>query len=194
MAVPAGLEVAEEPISTLIDYPNVSTSFVVHSVFDIVDGSLCEQLVSAPYVKDYDIVEHPRTWSERFDVSRWGVIVARMAGQRVGGAVVACDAPGPPLLDGRDGPAVLWDIRVSPDWRGYGIGAALFRAAESFAVSRGRRELRVETQNTNVKACRFYERQGCTLSVINYGAYANLPQEIQLIWSKSLASATGVIR
>jgi GNAT superfamily N-acetyltransferase len=39
--------------------------------------------------------------------------------------------------------------------RGLGIGAALFRAAERWAVARGARWLKVETQNVNVAACRF---------------------------------------
>ena len=194
MAVPASFEVVEEPISTLADYAQVSISFTVEKVFAIAAGSLVERPTSAPYLKDYDQIEHPSTWPERFDVSQWGVIAARMAGQRIGGTVVACDTPGLAMLEGRQHCAVLWDIRVSPDWRGHGVGAALFRAAESWAVARGCRELYVETQNTNVPACRFYERQGCTLRAIKRGAYANLPHEIQLIWSKPLVNTGGVTR
>ena len=44
----------------------------------------------------------------------------------------------------------------------------------------------VETQNVNVAACRFYERQGCVLKQANPDAYPQLPEEIQLIVSKAL--------
>jgi ribosomal protein S18 acetylase RimI-like enzyme len=84
---------------------------------------------------------------------------------------------------------VLWDIRVVPERRGHGIGTALFRAAEAFAAARGCRELKVETQNVNVPACRFYQRHGCVLRTVNRFAYPALPDEVQLIWTKSLTGA-----
>ena len=37
-----------------------------------------------------------------------------------------------------------------------------------------------------VRACRFYERQGCQLRAIDRAAYAELPDEIQLFWYKDL--------
>ena len=82
--------------------------------------------------------------------------------------------------------AVLWDIRVSPEARGRGVGSALFAAAEAWAKARGCRELKVETQNVNVPACRFYMRQGCVLGAVNRRAYPGLPAEIQLLWYKDL--------
>ena len=91
------------------------------------------------------------------------------------------------MLEGRDDLAVLWDIRVAPKFRGHGMGAALFRAVEAWAVARGCRELKVETQSVNVPACRFYQRQGCTLRRVNRHAYRDLPGEIQLLWYKNLA-------
>ena len=70
--------------------------------------------------------------------------------------------------------------------RGRGVGARLFAAAEAWAMARGVRTLKVETQNVNVGACRFYARQGCTLGEINRFAYPQLPDEVQLIWRKAL--------
>jgi hypothetical protein len=46
-----------------------------------------------------------------------------------------------------------------------------------------------ETQNINVAACRFYAKQGCTLSAINRFAYRDCPEEVQLIWRKELAKS-----
>lgn len=45
----------------------------------------------------------------------------------------------------------------------------------------------VETQSTNVPACRFYARQGCTLGAIHRFAYPALPHEVQLLWDRDLA-------
>ncbi len=57
---------------------------------------------------------------------------------------------------------------------------------ERWAVLRGWRQLKIETQNTNVGACRFYERQGCRLRTINRAACPDLPDEIQLLWDEDL--------
>jgi hypothetical protein len=58
------------------------------------------------------------------------------------------------------------------------------RAIEAWGRLKECRELKVETQNTNVAACRFYARQGFRLTQANYGAYPELPNEVQLIWRK----------
>jgi ribosomal protein S18 acetylase RimI-like enzyme len=76
---------------------------------------------------------------------------------------------------------------VAPEYRGQGIGRALFGAAENWAKGRGCRQLKVETQNINVPACRFYASQGCILREANRLAYPKLPDEIQLIWCKFLS-------
>ena len=51
------------------------------------------------------------------------------------------------------------------------------------------RELKVETQNINVRACRFYARLGCELRVVRAGAYPQFPEEVQLLWYKTLTPA-----
>jgi ribosomal protein S18 acetylase RimI-like enzyme len=104
----------------------------------------------------------------------------------VGGAAVVFDTPRLTKLDGRRDLAVVWDIRVAPDARGQGVGSALFEKAEAWARMRGCRQLKIETQNTNARACGFYERQGCQLRAINRAAYPELPEEIQLLWYKDL--------
>lgn len=63
---------------------------------------------------------------------------------------------------------------------------AAVRSVEAWARERGRRTLKVETQNTNVPACRFYRRMGCALGAIDLFAYAHLPDEVQLMWFKEL--------
>ena len=144
--------------------------------------------VARPWVKDYDTPgNRPADWLARFDTSRWGLLAARVDGRRVGGAVIAWSTDGVDLLEGRNDLAVLWDLRVHPDFRGRGVGSALFLAAERWAAARGCVHLDVETQNINVVACRFYASRGCELRSIDAGAYEELPDEVQMVWRKELA-------
>ncbi len=193
------LDVREEAltVSALEEHASISIAFVVDRVLQVtvVDGGLggvllAEAAVTDPCVKDYDAIEGagPARWPERFDVTNWGLICARRDGALVGGAVIAVNTPGVRMLGGRDDVAVLWDIRVTPGQRGTGIGSALFRAAEGWAGARGCGWLKIETQNVNAAACRFYQRIGCTLAGIDRFAYPGLPDEVQLLWWKALAS------
>lgn len=177
------------------EHGRVSIAYVVDRILKVTladDGlggmSLTETPVADPYVKDYDAIagEGPARWAERFDVSNWGLIGACRDGVRVGGAVIAFRTADLSMLGGRDDVAVLWDIRVEPEHRGAGVGSALFRAAESWASPRGCGWLKIETQNVNAAACRFYQKMGCTLGAIDRFAYPELPGEVQLLWWKAL--------
>lgn len=188
------VEISEEPVTILAEYARVPIAFEAREVFDVADVGggqflLTERQLSVPYVKDYDAVEgeSPALWAQRFDLSNWGLFTARLAGRCVGGAVVAYDTPGLDMLEERRDLAVLWDIRVSAELRGRGVGSALFAAVETWARARGCRHLKVETQNINVPACRFYARHGCVLGAVNRFAYPELPDEVQLLWYKALA-------
>lgn len=190
------IDIREEPITTISEYAGVAIAFEIHSVLDIAvqdDGVavavLAERALEVPYVKDYDALrgQHPSNWATSFDLSNWGLLTARSSGRRVGGAVIAFNTPGVTMLDDRSDLAVLWDLRVAPDVRHEGIGSTLFCAVAAWGAARGCRDLKVETQNTNVAACRFYERQGCVLGSIRRFAYPELPDEIQLLWYKDLS-------
>jgi GNAT superfamily N-acetyltransferase len=187
----------------LADYARTSIAFEVRSVLRVetaTEGTwgfrLVEEPVRAPYVKDYDASDDPDghvlNWPKHFDVSRWGFFIAFQDGEGVGAAAVAVHTPGVHMLEGRDDLAVLWDIRVRPDRRGHGIGTALFEHAAGWARSEGCRQLKIETQNTNVPACRFYAARGCVLGGINRFAYAGCPavaHETMLLWYLDLAGA-----
>jgi GNAT superfamily N-acetyltransferase len=194
------VEIIEEPIVAAAELARVPIAFNVESVFEVLPRGgglggliLSERRVDVPYVKDYDATEgeHPTQWAGRFDVSNWGLIGARSGGVRVGGAVIAFNTQGVNMLEGRTDLAVLWDIRVSPEARGRGVGFGLFRAVEAWATARGCKQLKIETQNINVPACRFYARQGCVLGAINRFAYRELPEEVQLLWYKTLSQPGG---
>ena len=183
-------------MSFLPEYARVPIAFTVDRVLDVTarlddPGGFVfsERRLDVPYEKDYDAFdgEGPLHWARRFDLSNWAFFSARVATHTVGGAAVAFDTPGLTMLEGRRDLAILWDIRVSPDARRQGVGTALFEKVEAWAQLHGCRQLKVETQNTNVRACRFYERQGCRLQSVRRAAYPELPEEIQLLWYKDLA-------
>lgn len=188
-------------------YSRVPIAFAVESLLRVhlVDSGLGgmlleEEPVQPPYVKDYDAYEGggPEQWSQQFDVRRWGFFLAREGDQTLGAAAVAWKTPGLHMLAGRTDMAVLWDIRVHPDFRRQGIGQRLFWHAADWARARGCRLFKIETQDVNVPACRFYQRQGCTLGEIDCFAYARHPpvaHEVMLIWYLDLERAgTGTAR
>ena len=187
--------VVVEPISQLDLHADIPIAYLVERVLDLelVDGGLggirlSEVPVEEPWTKDYDAIkgEGPTRWRRRFDVTNWGLIAAHEGERRVGGAVVAFNTAGVNVLEGRSDLAVLWDIRIRPEARSAGIGTNLFHAAMEWARDRGCRTMKVETQNINVPACRFYEHVGCSLGAIDRFAYPDLPDEVQLMWFKDL--------
>ncbi len=165
----------------------VESVLEVHAVDDGLGGlALREVPVEEPYAKDYDArrCACPVRWPARFDVTNWAFFVALVEGRAVGGATVAFDTPGLDALEGRSDLAELWDLRVAPDHRGKGVGEALFRRAAAWARERGCREMKIETQNINVRACRFYAARGCRLGAIVQGAYTDpaIAHEAMLLW------------
>jgi GNAT superfamily N-acetyltransferase len=189
------LEIRQEPVTrgTLAEHGRISIAFTVDRVLVPTGGgldgiSLTEATVAEPYVKDYDAVDGdgPERWARNFDVSNWGMIGAYSGGARVGGAVLAFRTADLYLLAGRTDVAMVWDLRVAPAQRGTGVGSALFRAAEAWAGARGCGWLKIETQNVNAAACRFYRKLGATLGGIDRFAYPGLPHEVQLLWWKAL--------
>jgi GNAT superfamily N-acetyltransferase len=179
-------------------YASISIAFWVESLFriEIVERGLggfrlSEEKVDPPYLKDYDAAgcdgnpETPLDWPRMFDISNWGIFMAFENEHPVGAAAVALHTAGVNMLEGRQDLAVLWDIRVQPEYRGQGIGRELFRHSAGWARSQGCRQLKIETQNVNVPACRFYASQGCTLGGINRFGYAGCPavaHEAMLLW------------
>ncbi|HEX8475279.1 MAG TPA: GNAT family N-acetyltransferase [Pyrinomonadaceae bacterium] len=189
------VEIIEESSAALPEYESVPIAFRVASRFLVVpiDGglgglSLVEEMV-APYVKDYDAneSERPSRWPQRWDVSHWGILSAFVGAERVGGAAVAWQTPELCMLEGREDLACLWDLRVHPDHRQRSVGHQLFTRALEWSRERRCRRFKVETQNINVPACRFYARQGCELGAINRHAYPEALNEIQLLWYRDVA-------
>ena len=191
----ANLRIEEEPVARLDEHARIPIAFMVDRILAVstpLDGlggiQFTDAAIPTPWVKDYDTVEGegPARWLQQFDTSHWGLLAAYDKATRIGGSVIAFDTADVHMLEGRRDLAVLWDIRVRPDARWSGVGSALFRATEAWCRARGCRALKVETQNINIPACRFYARMGCTLEAVNRRAYHSFPDETQLLWFKDL--------
>jgi GNAT superfamily N-acetyltransferase len=187
------IESAGVPGELLAEYARIPIAFQVRSTLSAQPSAshgfvLAEHPVTAPYLKDYDAISpRPDAWADHFDTSRWRMWLARIGGRGVGGAAVALHTSGLDMQEGRSDLAVLWDVRVAPEFRGRGVGRALFLAACSWARDRGCTELKVETQNVNAPACRLYAAMGCELRVARADAYPGCPGETQLLWYRSLS-------
>jgi ribosomal protein S18 acetylase RimI-like enzyme len=190
------IDIAVEGADALAAYASISIAYRVAEVLDPDSPSdsngllpFASRTLEVPVVKDYDSLSgnHPLDWPARFDIRMWGFLIARNAGGRVGGAVMVAQPSDLEMLEGRDDLALLWDIRVARAVRHCGVGSALLAAGESWARARGATVLKVETQNTNAPACRFYASHGFVLGSVRRGAYPELPNEIQLLWYKDLA-------
>ncbi|MFD0587395.1 GNAT family N-acetyltransferase [Paenibacillus sp. GCM10027627] len=85
--------------------------------------------------------------------------------------------------------AYIEDIKVDKRYRRAGIGRKLMEQAEKWALAGGMPGVALETQNNNLKACKFYESCGFVLGGFDLFLYKNLGKssdEIALYWYKML--------
>jgi len=185
-AADPGVVVREVGPEALASWSAVPIAFEVKTVYRVEDAgsgwTLTEEKVDRPWVKNYESEgDESAEWASRFDLSNWGFLQAFVRDRAVGGAAVAFRTSTVDMLEERDDLAVLWDLRVHPDYRGKGVGKHLFQAAVAWARSRGARQLKIETQNVNVPACKFYKGMGCRLGKI--GTYPPpYENEVMLLW------------
>lgn len=187
------VEIREEKNLSLTEYKEISIEFEVREILEPVQINngiggiaLQKKKVEKTWRKDYDDGEEPERWSQTWDLSQWGILSAYLGEQRVGGCVIAFDTPNVDMLEGNSTISVLWDIRIDTEYRGMGIGKKLFDSAMKWSKKRDCKLMKIETQNNNVSACEFYHKQGCTLKTISLNIYPDYPEEIQLIWVKTL--------
>jgi streptothricin acetyltransferase len=186
----AVIDLQEEPIADLRAHAAILNVFESQSIYDVrpVSGGfkLIERALEVPFRKTYDDCEDPLTWPRELCTAQSVLIAAFFQDRRVGGIVAVVPTPG--MLSWPHVPdvAVLWDLRVTSEHRRQSVATSLLDAAQAWGRGRGCAELNVETQNTNLAACKFYMRNGFVLQDARHGAYPRFPEEVQLIWKKRI--------
>ncbi|MFO1396516.1 MAG: GNAT family N-acetyltransferase [Burkholderiales bacterium] len=126
--------------------------------------------LATPYTKVYPSIGRPISATEpaRF--------VARL-GDRIAGAMQ--------LSAHWTGFAQVDDIAVNRSARRKGVAANLLSVAKAWAIAQRLVGVRVETQNTNVPACKLYHASGFSLAgadAMLYRGTAAIADEIALFW------------
>lgn len=173
-------------------YDQVPMTFEVKSYYRIdkhdrgLGGfTIVETPVDKPYIKDFNMHgECADNWT-MFDLTNWAFFMAFDMDKPIGAAAVTSRTKEIYMLDRRNDLAVLWDIRVSEKYKGQGVGQKLFDMVVTWARNCGLVQLKIECQNNNVAACKFYHKQGAVLCKIDEYAYYNEPayrHEAMFIW------------
>lgn len=158
------------------DLNRCDASFTVDSklVLHVADGVPTYTVVSVPpYTKHYPLPAEQSTFLAQRDK---GIFFARWQGELAGQII---------LFKNWNGYAYIDDIAVSPAFRRRGIGHRLIDQAVTWAKQRGLPGIMLETQNTNVTACRFYARCGFVLGGYDRFLYQGLmpeTEEMALYW------------
>ena len=145
-------------------------------------------LVETPvdeYRKDLGVYAEAIKYADEFDITNWSFFMAFHNETPIGAVTIASSTEGVHMLDGRDDMSVLWDIRIDDRYKQQGIGSKLFYLAVEWSKSKGFSQMKIECQNNNVPACKFYKKQGATLGKVDEYAYykdAAVKNEVQLIW------------
>ena len=183
------MRLVEELVDELAAYEAVRIAFEVRSRVNLdllrsSNGATITEIPVIPRWKDYDecAEDRPTALPARFDMSNWLIVSAFESDRRLGGMIVAWNTPGCDMLEGRSDIVVLFDVRVHPAARGQGVGRLLFEYVVAWARTHACVELRVETQDVNVGACRFYRAMGCELHSVQEGAYGPELDEAMIIW------------
>jgi ribosomal protein S18 acetylase RimI-like enzyme len=179
-------EVTKEHLNEYVKIPmwfKVTSKFNLNKVNGGLGGITFDEIVVAPYIKDLSLYDKPLEWSKRFDISNWGFFIAYDNDLPIGGATLAYNTEGVKLLSNRKDITVLWDLRVAPEYKSMGIGSKLFSFVVNWSKERNCKQIKIETQNNNVPACKFYAKQGAVLAEINeYAYYGEDDDEVMLIW------------
>lgn len=172
-------------------YDQIPMTFTVKSILDIervnngLGGYRLVEKAVNEYVKDLGQYEVMTGIDKRFDIRNWAFYMAFLDDMPIGAMTVLYQCPEIIMLNGRDDISLLWDIRVDPEYQKRGVGSTLLNIAQKWSKEKGVRQLKIECQNNNVAACKFYHQQGAYLGAIDEYAYCGhdeVEHEAQLIW------------
>ncbi|UUZ86085.1 GNAT family N-acetyltransferase [Paenibacillus sp. P26] len=151
----------------------VDGSFIVDSVLmlTMADGKIGYQVKEVPaYRKSYEEEDEAEAaGNSPVDAPADQITYLARTGEKVVGQI--------DLKRSWNHYAYVEDIRVDQAYRRFGIGRRLIEQAALWAKSRGLSGIMLETQNTNVKACRFYESCGFVIGGFDRYLYKGLHKD-----------------
>jgi GNAT superfamily N-acetyltransferase len=148
-------------------------------------GILLKEVTFQEHTKDLGKYEKATEYAKEFDITNWTFFMAFDDDLPIGAATIASRTENVNILDGRDDMTVLWDIRVDDRYKKQGVGTELLTKAVQWCKEKGFKQMKIECQNNNVPACRFYHKQGAVLGKLDEYAYykdIEIRDEVQLIW------------
>jgi ribosomal protein S18 acetylase RimI-like enzyme len=163
----------------------VKSQYVLERINNGLGGILLKEVPVKDYVLDFSKHAKATKFSEKFDITNWAFFMAFDDGTPIGAVTIVSRTADIRMLDGRDDMTVLWDIRVSDMYKHKGIGKKLFDLAVKWSRNNGFKQMKIECQNNNVPACKFYQKQGAILRKIDEYAYIDdidSKFEVQFIW------------
>lgn len=172
-------------------YDTVSMNVEMNSIYKIsridngLGGMVFEEIPCKRVIKDLSVFEHATDYEKMFDITNWRFYMAFDGDKPVGAMTIAGRTEGMNMLGGRTDACVLWDIRVSDEYKHQGIGKNLLKMGITNAGNDGYSQMIIECQSNNVTACKFYAGMGAKLSKIDMYAYYMEPDvkdDVMLVW------------
>lgn len=164
---------------------HVKSIFTLEKIQNGLGGILFKEVPVEEYQKDYRVYQKATEYAKKFDITNWAFFMAFDRNIPIGAATIVSKTATVNMLDGRDDLSVLWDLRVDDKYKGQGIGTKLFTMATEWSKANDLTQMKIECQNINVTACKFYHSRGATLGKIDEYAYygdSDLENEVELIW------------
>lgn len=168
---------------------HVKSYYTLEKINGGLGGFILRETPMYSYIKDYGKYQKPTKYQDNFDISNWKFFMAFDFKKPIGAVTIASRTDNLNMLDGRNDLSILWDIRVNDDYKHKGIGQKLFDLAVNWSKSQGFKQMKIECQNNNIPACKFYQKQGAVLSKIDEYAYykdVSIRDEVQFMWYLNL--------
>lgn len=141
-----------------------------------------KEVKTKPFSIDMTKLESMDLWKDILNEETTEIIVIEKNNEYVGGVITVTHSPKVNMHKNDMTNAVLWDIRVHPNYQKRGIASKLLNKSIEFSKKMNCKSLLIETQNNNPKAINFYTKNKAYLHEINKGVYESLLGETQLIF------------
>lgn len=141
-----------------------------------------KEVKTNPFSIDMTKEESMDLWRDILNEETTEIIVVEDNNKYIGGVITVTHSPKVTMHKGIMLNAILWDIRVHPNFQRQGIASILLNKSIEFSKKMNCNSLLIETQNNNPKAINFYTKNEAYLYEINKGKYESQPSETQLIF------------